>query len=104
MCSRILLTIANMKPSRNLKSRSKQDYEHYTRFCNQTRWKVMQTKKQFEQNIAKESKTIPKAFYNYVRSKTKCRSGISDLVMTNGTMTVNDTEKADTLNDFSPAS
>ena len=40
------------------------------------------------------------AFYNYARSKTKCRTGISDLVMTNGTMTVNDTEKADTVNDF----
>ena len=75
-------------------------YEHYTRLRNQTRWKVRQTKKQFEQNIAKESKTNPKAFYNYARSKTKCRSGISDLVMTNGTMTVNDTEKADTLNNF----
>ena len=48
----------------------------------------------------KKSKTNPKAFYNYARSKTKCRSGISDLVMTNGTMTVNDTEKADTLNNF----
>ena len=78
----------------------KQDYENYSRFRNQTRWKVRQTKKQFEQNIAKESKTNPKAFYNYVRSKTKSRSGKSDLVMTNGTMTVNDTEKADTLNDF----
>ena len=90
----------NLAYQKYLKSCSKQDYEHYTRFRNQTQWKVRQMKKQFEQNIAKESKTNPKAFYNYVRSKTKCRSGISDLVMTNGTMTVNNTEKADTLNNF----
>ena len=90
----------NVAYQKYLKSRSKQDYENYTRLRNQTRWKVRQTKKQFEQNIAKESKTNPKAFYNYARSKTKCRTGISDLVMTNGTMTVNDTKKADTLNDF----
>ena len=90
----------NVAYQKYLKSRSKQDYENYTRLCNQTRWKVRQTKKQFEQSIAKESKTNPKAFSNYARSKTKCRTGISDLVMTNGTMTVNDTEKADTLNDF----
>ena len=90
----------NLAYQKYLKSRSKQDYEHYTRLRNQTRWRVRQTKKQFEQNIAKESKTNPKAFYNYARSKTKCRSGISDLVMTNGTMTVNNTEKADTLNNF----
>ena len=90
----------NLAYQKYLKSRSKQDYEHYTRLRNQTRWRVRQTKKQFEQNIAKESKTNPKAFYNYARSKTKCRSGISDLVMRNGTMTVNNTEKADTLNNF----
>ena len=87
-------TSANIKAKnaayqKYLKSCSKQDYENYTRFLNRTIWKVRQTKKQFEQNIAKESNTNPKAFYNYARSKTNCRTGISDLVITNGTMTVN---------------
>ena len=36
----------NLAYQQYLKSCSKQDYEHYTRFRNQTRWKVRQTKKQ----------------------------------------------------------
>ena len=94
----------NMAYQKYLKSRSRQDYENYARFRNQARWKVQQAKKQFERNIAKESKGNTKAFYNYARSKINCRTGISDLIMSNGAMTVNDTEKADTLSDFSPAS
>ncbi len=83
-----------------LKSRDKDDFENYTRIRNQARWKTRQAKKAFEKNIAKESKTNPKAFFNYARSKTKCRTGISDLIMTDGKTTINDTEKADTLNTF----
>ena len=42
----------NVAYPKYLKSRSKQDYENYTRFRNQARWNTRQTKKQFEQNIA----------------------------------------------------
>ena len=37
----------NLAYQKYLKSRSKQDYEHYTRLHNQTRWRVRQKKKQF---------------------------------------------------------
>ena len=48
--------------------------------------------------IAKEAKSNPKAFYNYVSSKTKTRVTVSDLINDIGsTVASNDKEKADAL-------
>ena len=57
-----------------------------------------------ERDIAKESKTIPKKFWQYVNKKTKIKQGIPDLVYEDedgeDTSTTNDKEKAEVLADF----
>ena len=51
--------------------------------------------------IAKEVKSNPKAFYNYVNSKTKTRVTVGDLINDiDSTVASNDKEKADALNIF----
>ena len=57
-----------------------------------------------ERDIAKESKTNPKKFWQYVNKKTKIKQGIPDLVYGDEdgkeTSTTNDKEKAEVLADF----
>ena len=50
--------------------------------------------------IATEAKTNPKAFWQYINSKRKCKEGISSLKKDDGTYTNNDKEKAEVLNDL----
>jgi DNA-binding NarL/FixJ family response regulator len=57
-----------------------------------------------EIEIAKDIKNNPKKFWQYTKSKTKTRIGISDLIMNNEngveTLTNSDKDKANTLSDF----
>ena len=48
----------------------------------------------FEQQLAKEVKTNPKAFFKYVQSKTKSKTGIGNLRTEDGLAT-EDTQKAE---------
>ncbi len=50
--------------------------------------------------MAQNIKTNPKLFWKYVHSKTKTRHPISDLQKEDGTLTANDHEKAEVLNQF----
>ena len=55
----------------------------------------------FEKLIVKGAKSNPKAFYNYVNSKTKMRVTVSDLINDiDSTVASNDKEKANALNIF----
>ena len=56
-------------------------------------------KRNFERSIAKEAKTNPKAFYNYVNGNLKTRTGITNLETSNG-KTTSDKEKAEALNRY----
>ena len=51
-------------------------------------------------SIAKQVKTNPKSFYQYVSSKIKTRVPISNLKKADGTLTVNNLEKAEVLKTF----
>ena len=53
----------------------------------------------YEKKIADESKANPKAFYKYVKSKTKVNHGIPDLVRDDQIAT-DDRQKANMLNSF----
>ncbi len=53
----------------------------------------------YEKKVAEESKHNPKAFYSYVKSKTKVAQGIPDLLMNDETATT-DPQKANLLNNF----
>ena len=62
------------------------------------RIKLMKQKK--ENKIAKEIKCNPKAFYQYIASKTIKKEGVSELVNNEGNLTSNDEEKCSILNNF----
>ena len=54
----------------------------------------------FERQIARETKANPKAFYKYARSKMKTCSAVADLERLDGTMTETGVDKAEVLNTF----
>ena len=57
-------------------------------------------KRKKEKNIAKDIKSNPKAFYQYISSKTSKKDKISDLEKPDGEITSNDQEKSEVLNNF----
>ena len=61
---------------------------------------IRKAKKSFEHKIASEIKSNPKSFWNYVNSQRKCKPNIPNLLKSDMTLTLNDNEKADTLNTF----
>ncbi len=71
----------------------------YAKIRNQLKWLVRKTIKNYEKTVAAESKTNPKAFYKYVKSRTKVQSCIQDIETANG-LTKTDTEKAEAMNQF----
>ena len=48
-------------------------------FCTRVTKDVKNAKREYEKKLAAEIKDNPKAFWKYVRSKTKVKSGIKDL-------------------------
>ena len=58
--------------------------------------------KQREKKIANNSKSNPKAFWNYVNRKTKTKVSVTDLYKDENTIDItrNDSEKAGLLADF----
>ena len=82
-----------------LNSREDQDYSEYCKERNKARKATRQAVKDFEKLLAKEAKRNPKAFHKYVNSKTKVRSGISELE-TNDGLAISDQEKSEALNTF----
>ena len=77
-----------------------EDYNTYAKARNQAKWTCRAAVREFEKNLAKESKTNPKAFYNYTRNMFKTNASIPDLDMPDGRKTTNEKEKANLLNDF----
>ena len=70
-----------------LNSREDLDYSENCKQRNKARKATRQAIKDFEKLIAKEAKRNPKAFHKYVNSKTKVRSGISELETNDGLVT-----------------
>ena len=60
----------------------------------------MNAKKAKELQIAKNAKTNPKALFKYISTKTKPKEGITNLTKKDSTLTENDSEKSNVLNDF----
>ena len=79
------------------------DYDHYVEYTharNEATKEVRKAKRCYERSIANESKNSPKAFWKYVRSKTKTKSGVKDLLKEDGSYAHTDGDKADILNSF----
>ena len=72
-------------------------YREFCRLRNQVRNLTRKAQRVFEKQIAKDAKKNPKAFWSYVKAKSKTRDGVSDLEKDDGTLTENDQEKAEAL-------
>ena len=87
-----------------METRSGDKYKEYRRLSNRVKNLTKKAKKKMEREIAKESKTNPKKFWQYVNKKNKIKQGIPDLVYEDDdgeeTSTTNDKEKAEVLADF----
>ena len=58
-------------------------------------------KHEYEKNICLNVKDKPKVFWSYIKSKSKTRDKICDLMQEDGELTSNNKEKAEVLNKFS---
>ena len=83
-----------------METREGKDFVSYAQARNQAKWACKSAVRDYERNLAKNSKTNPKAFFSYVNSKLKTRPTIPDLKKSNGELTSNDHEKAEVLNNF----
>ena len=81
------------------KFRTKENYNVYAGARNQVKWALRRAEIDKELNLAQNIKSRPKAFYNYVSSKTKPKEHVQNIKTISG-MTKNDKEKADALNTF----
>ena len=80
--------------------RTTENYQYYTTIRNDVTNSVKKAKLLKEIELAKISKSNPKAIYQYVSSKSKVKESIPDLESPNGEFTKNDSEKAHVLNTF----
>lgn len=81
-------------------SRSRVAYTDYATSRNTCTNTIRNSKISYEKKIAMESKMNSKSFWKYVNSKLKTRSGVSNLKNVDSTITSNDQEKVNVLNDF----
>ena len=81
-------------------SNSSRDWQRYKKLRNESKLQITKARKSAEKKIAMESKTNPKAFWAYVKRQTKTDHSLQPLKTADGTMTVENEEKAELLNDF----
>ncbi|XP_072174582.1 uncharacterized protein [Diadema setosum] len=86
--------------NRYQKSRSVADWTIYVKHRNIASSEVKTAKSDFENKLADEVKVNVKSFWRYVKSQTKAKCGIPELLKADGTWAKDDQEKADTLNSF----
>lgn len=85
---------------RYLRTKSGQDYQKYIEARNMCTKALKRTRKEYEKQIASESKVNPKKFWKYVQERMKTNTGISTLKKADGTYVVDDLGKAEILNDY----
>ncbi|MES9884124.1 MAG: reverse transcriptase family protein, partial [Sedimenticola sp.] len=83
-----------------------QNQRNDTNFCkyaeqrNETTNIIRIAKQNYEKSLAENIQEDNKAFWRYVKSKTKTKDSVSDLIMENNQLTTSDLEKANVLNSF----
>ena len=82
-----------------IKEGTPESHERFANLRNELRHLTRQQKSNFEEQLAIEAKGNPKAFWNYVRSKSSTKEEIPVLSYGGRTGTTN-VEKAEMLNDF----
>lgn len=76
------------------------DYQKYCTARNKLRKYTREIRQNFEEALAQEVKSNPKAFWKYTKSKLTVKSGVADLKDEKGTAQSEDNTKADMLNAF----
>ena len=61
---------------------------------------IKKSKRNFEEKLSEKIKTEPKAFYAYVRSKSKTKDRVGPLLNNSGALTDDKKEMSDILNDY----
>ena len=82
------------------KYRSQTNYLLYCMARAKVNKRIRSDRRMKERNIAKNMKSNPKSFYQYIASKTTKKDSIPDLIKPDGTKTSNDEEKSSELNNF----
>ena len=85
---------------RYLTTKEGEDYLRYTQLRNEAQKAVRREKRQFENNIAKECKKNPKAFWGYYKDRTSKFQQIPTLIDEAGNKVECDEGKAECLNNF----
>ena len=89
---------------RYMETRSFTIYTKYTKARNKVKNMVKYLRKEKEKKISTNIKDNPKAFWKYIKSKTSIKSNIASLhtnpVDENSSLTDNNQEKADLLNEY----
>ena len=83
-----------------LSTKSTFDNTKYKRCKNKLRALTRSLRKNFEMSISINSKSKPKLFWNYAKSRLKTRQNISSLRKEDGTTATTAADKAETLNKF----
>ena len=83
---------------RYLNTKEGEDYQTYTRSRNTAQHAIRRARRQFERKLAKECRTNNKGIWNYVRNRTNTRGGTGELFKEDGTLTQDDREAAEVLN------
>lgn len=76
------------------------DYRKYCTARNKLRSYTRELRQNFEEALAREVKTNPKAFWRYTKTKLTVKSGVGDLKDDEGEVQAEDSAKADILNKF----
>ena len=95
-----LKNLKNKLWRRYTSSRTSYNHTRYITIKNQLRALTRKLRVNFEKEVARNIKTSPKAFWKYVKSRTKARNKIPPLKKTDGTVTKSDLDVAETLNNF----
>ena len=79
---------------------TREDFEDYKILEKEVKKGTSNAKKNYERKLAKNSKTNPKQFYTYLKTKTSNKESVGPLKDENGIETTDDMEKAEILNTF----
>ncbi|XP_076068436.1 uncharacterized protein LOC143040877 [Oratosquilla oratoria] len=83
---------------RYIKRKTTHRYQHYCRTRNICTTAVREAKFLFEKDLARETKTNPKAFYAYARSKTTIKEEVTQLEKDDASLTATNQEAGELLN------
>ena len=85
---------------KHVTSQNQADKREYERLRRESKKLIKQSKRNLEEHIANKCKSNPKEFYSYVRKKKVIASNIGPLINENGQQLENDTEIANSLNNY----